>query len=141
MTYQLKLKAESATDQKLDKVAQTYVKIRDARSALKKQYEVEDLKLKSQLEILDGFLLGALQNLGAESVRTKYGTVFRSIDTKASCQDWNAFYAWIAENKAFDALERRVKQSFIATYMEGNKGGLPPGVSVLKEYAVTVRRS
>ena len=60
---------------------------------------------------------------------------------KPSCEDWNGFYTWIAENEAFDALERRVKKSFITTYMEDNKGELPPGINVTQEYTVTIRRS
>jgi HNH endonuclease len=126
---------------KLDKVTATYIKIRDRRTALKKQYEAEDLELKNQLEVLDGFLLETLQNLGVDRVGTKHGTVFQSTEIKASCQDWAAYYAWIAENQAFDGLERRVKKSFIVDYMKDNADALPPGISVLKEYTITVRRS
>ena len=138
MTEQPKL---PTTDPKLDKVTATYVKIRDARAALKKQFEAEDLKLKAQLETLDSFLLSTLQTLGVESVRTQHGTVYTSVAIKPSCQDWTAFYSWIAENEAFDALERRVKRSFIVDYMADNKDALPPGITVLKELLVTIRRS
>ena len=142
MTYQMKLNGKPTADQvKLDKITETYVKIRDARSDLKKKYEAEDLALKVQLETLDSFLLGRLQELGVESVRTKHGTVYQSVTVKPSCEDWNGFYAWIAEHEAFDALERRVKKSFITTYMEDNKGELPPGINVTQEYTVTIRRS
>lgn len=142
MTYQLKLNGKPTADQvKLDKVAETYVKIRDARSTLKRQYEADDLALKAQLETLDSFLLDKLKTLGVESARTKYGTVYRYVEVKPSCQDWSGFYAWIAENEAFDALERRVKKTFITTYMEDNKGELPPGITVTQEYAVKVLRS
>jgi hypothetical protein len=150
MTDQLKLnlKGKPVTEEqvKLDKVAATYVKIRDKRSELKKQYEAEDLKLKDQIETLNGFFLETLKTLGVESARTKYGTVYRYVDVKPSCEDWNAFYAWIAENEAFDALERRVKKSFITAYMEDNPGTgdvpgeLPPGITVEREYAVKVLR-
>jgi hypothetical protein len=142
MTYQLKPNGKPTTDQvKLDKVTAIYVKIRDERSALKKAYEAEDLALKVQLETLDGFLLETLQTLGVESVRTKHGTVYQSVAVKPACGDWAAFYAWIAENDAFDALERRVKKSFMVDYMKDNKDELPPGITVLKEYTVTIRRS
>ena len=142
MTYQMKLNGKPTADQvKLDKVTETYVKIRDKRSELKKQYEAEDLALKVQLETLDSFFLGKLDELGVESVRTKHGTVYKTTSIKPSCEDWNSFYTWIAENEAFDALERRVKKSFITTYMEDNKGELPPGINVHQEYTVTIRRS
>jgi hypothetical protein len=133
---------QSKTDQpKLDKVTATYIKIRDRRAALRKEYEAQDLELKNQLETLDGFLLETLQNLGADRVGTKHGTVFQSTEIKPSCQDWAAYYTWIAANEAFDGLERRVKKSFIADYMKDNAGELPPGITVVKEYTITVRRS
>jgi hypothetical protein len=144
MTDQVKilLKGKPMTEQevKLDKVAATYVKIRDKRGELKKQYEAEDLKLKDQLDTLESFFLQTLQDLGVESARTKHGTIYRSLDVKPSCEDWNAFYAWIAENDAFDALERRVKKSFITSFMEDNKDELPPGIIVVKEYIAKVLR-
>jgi hypothetical protein len=131
----------AAEQRKLDKVTETYVKIRDARSVLKRQYEAEDLDLKAQLETIEGFLLNTLQTLGADSVRTKHGTIVKGTAIKPTCMDWNAFYAWIAANEAFDALQRRVKVSFIEEYMEHNSDELPPGVTVSKEYTITVRRS
>jgi HNH endonuclease len=135
------LKGKSMTDPKIDKVTETYIKIRDARSVLKKEYEAKDLELKAQLETLDAFFLETLQTLGVESMRTAHGTVYQSTSIKPSCMDWNAFYTWIAEHEAFDALEKRVKKTFIVDYMKDNSGELPPGIAVLQEYEVTVRRS
>ena len=144
MTDQVKilLKGKPMTEQevKLDKVAATYVKIRDKRSEIKKAYEAEDLKLKEQLDTIESFFLNTLQELGVESARTKHGTIYRSLDIKPSCEDWNVFYAWIAEHDAFDALERRVKKSFITAFMEDNKDELPPGITVVKEYIAKVLR-
>lgn len=144
MTDQIKvlLKGKPMTEQevKLDKAAAAYVKIRDKRGELKKQWEAEDLKLKDQLGTIEGFFLETLQALGIESARTKHGTIYRSLDVKPSCEDWAAFYAWIAENDAFDALERRVKKTFITTFMEDNAEALPPGITVVKEYIAKVLR-
>lgn len=141
MTNRLNLKETLMTDPKLDKVAKVYIKIRDKRSELKKAYEAEDLKLKDQLETLDSFLLGTLQNLGVESVRTEHGTIYKSLAIKPNCEDWTSFYEFIKENDAFDALERRVKKSFVVTYMEDHSDEPPPGVAVQKEWTVTIRRS
>ena len=125
---------------KLDKVAATYVKIRDKRSDLKKAYEAEDQKLKDQMETINGFFMETLTALGVESARTKHGTVYKSIDVKPSCDDWSVFGDWIIENNAIEALERRVKKSFITDYMAENKDGLPPGISVMKEFIIKVLR-
>jgi len=142
VTDKLQLKAiPMANEQvKLDKVAATFVKIRDKRTELKKAYEVEDQKLKDQIAAINGFFLATLTELGVESARTKYGTVYKSIDVKPSCDDWNAFGDWIIENNAIEALERRVKKSFITDYMAENKDELPPGISVVREFVIKVLR-
>lgn len=142
LTDKLQLKAKPMTDEqvKLDKVAATYVKIRDKRTDLKKAYEAEDQKLKDQLETIDGFFMETLTALGVESARTKHGTVYKSIDVKPSCGDWSAFGDWIIENNAIEALERRVKKSFVTDYMAENNDELPPGISVIKEYIIKVLR-
>ena len=142
VTDKLQLKAIPMADEqvKLDKVAATFVKIRDKRTELKKAYEVEDQKLKDQIAAINGFFLATLTELGVESARTKYGTVYKSIDVKPSCGDWNAFGDWIIENNAIEALERRVKKSFITDYMAENKDELPPGISVVREFVIKVLR-
>lgn len=125
----------------IDKVVGTFIKIRDARAAKKREWETEDRKLKDQMEVLDNFLLHSLRTIGAESVATKHGTVYQSTEITPQGSDWDAFYAWVAENNAFEALERRIKKTFIAAYQEEHDGDLPPGVSVFRQQTVNIRRN
>ena len=122
-------------------LTKAYVKIRDARGALKKQYEEEDIKLKAKLERLEAEMLRFLQENNTDSVKTVHGTFYRQEEITPTGADWDALYKWIAQNDAFDALERRIKKGFVKEYMETHEGGVPPGVSVYREYVVRVRRS
>jgi hypothetical protein len=126
---------------KLDTVVKVFLKIRTARHDAKKAWEAHDATLEAQQEELENFLLGYTNQTGVDSFRTAYGTVYKTPDIVPSASDWDAFYKWIAENDAFDALERRIKKTFISTYMETNKGELPPGVSVFRQMKISVRRS
>jgi hypothetical protein len=38
-------------------------------------------------------------------------------------------------------LERRFKKTFVKDYRESNEGAIPPGVSVMREFTVRVRRA
>lgn len=125
----------------LDRFAKAYVKLRDARSAAKKVWEEADLALKLKQERLEVEMLKFLNDHQIESMRTAAGTVYRQEEIQPSCADWTALYAWIAENDAFDCLERRVKKTFVKEYMEQHNGERPPGVNVMREYVVRVRRS
>ena len=117
-----------------------YIRIRDARSALKKAFDREDGVLKENLKKIEMVMLGTLTAQNANSVKTTEGQFYKQVDVIPTATDWPALYAWIKDNDAFDALERRVKKTFITDYMETNDGNLPPGVSVLREFVIRVRR-
>lgn len=125
----------------LSQVAATYVKIRDAKAEKKRAFEAEVAELDAKLEKLEGFMLQHLNTHNMDSVRTDGGTFYRQEDIKPNIVDDVAFYGWIKANDAFDALERRVKKTFISEFMETHEGGLPPpGIAVAREYVVRVRK-
>lgn len=125
----------------LGKLVKTYIKIRDARAEKKKAFELEDGQLKESLGKIEAVLLGHLNTTGGESVRTDEGTFYKQEEITPTGSDWDRLYAWVKEEDAFDALERRIKKTFIKEYMDTHEGALPPGVSVHREYVVRVRRS
>lgn len=125
----------------LDQIVRVYVKIRDARAAAAKEAKERDAELKDKLSKLEAVLLNHLNTTKADSVKTSEGTFYRQEDLIPTGSDWEAFYAWVKENDAFDALERRIKKTFIAEYIEAHDGEIPPGVSVYREHVVRVRRS
>lgn len=125
----------------LAKIVQVHLKIRDKRALLKKAFEAEDAVLKGNQSRLEGELLRFLQENNTDSANTAFGTFYRQEDITPSATDWDAFYKWVAANDAFDALERRLKKTFVKEYMEAHEGELPPGVAVYREYVVRVRRT
>lgn len=125
----------------VNRLTKAYIKLRDARSELKKDWEKEDAKFKEKLEKIEGALLKFLNETQQNSSKTDAGIVYRQEEITPTGADWDAFYGWVAKNNAFDALERRIKKTFIREYMDTHDGGIPPGVSVYREFVVRVRRS
>jgi hypothetical protein len=123
------------------KMVKAYLKLRDARTALKRQFEEQDTALKTKMTRLEAEMLRLLQSTNSDSISTELGIFYRQEEITPTGSDWDAFYKWVATNDAFDALERRIKKTFIKEYMETHEGGIPPGVSVYREYAIRVRRS
>jgi len=133
-----------------NRLIRAHHKIDDARKALKKQYAEEDEKLIAQLEQLETKMLGILnENFGVSgtaSIAGPSGTFYREDDITPRADDWDSFYRWVAENNAFEALERRITKRFIKEYMathvdDAGQPTLPPGVSVFRKFIVRVRRS
>ena len=117
-----------------------YLRLRDYRAAEKKKWELADDKIEAALHGIEAEMAKRLRESESDSVRTEAGTFFRQIDVKPRGEDWQAFYNWIVENDAFDFLERRIKKTSIAEYMAQNDDAIPPGVTVLREYVVRVRK-
>jgi hypothetical protein len=125
----------------LAKVTRAHINIRDSRHELRKQFEEKDAELKAAQVRLEAVMLDHLQKHGMDAVRTEVGTFYRQEEITPSAADWNALYDWIKEHDAWDCLERRIKRTFVKEYQEAHDGGLPPGVSVFREFVVRVRRS
>lgn len=121
--------------------AKAYRAMRDAQSAIRKEADEKIADIEEKKEKLEAVLLQALETSGGESVRTANGTIFRTIETIPSGQDWDAFYAFIKQEDAFDALERRIKRTFITDYMAAHDGAIPPGVNVFRRYKINVRKN
>lgn len=124
----------------LNKVARAYIKLRNKRAELKSAFDEQDAGLKEKQAQLEAAMLQHFNANNVESVRTTAGTIYRQIDVKPSCQDWQAFYGWVKDHDGFDFLEQRLKKATIKQFMEVHDGALPPGVSVHQEYVVRVRK-
>jgi hypothetical protein len=126
-----------------DRVVKAFLNIRDARTALKREFDEKDSELKIKQEKLATHLLAFLNDNQIDSaVAKKVGaTFYRQEKVVPSCADWNALYEFIRAEDAFDALEKRIKVGFVKEYMETHEGALPPGVNVHREYEVRVRRN
>ncbi len=125
----------------ISKMTRVYIKIRDARAALKRQFEEEDGKLKAQLETLDSEFLRTLEANKVDSMKTEFGTVYRTEDIQPQAEDWQKLYDYIREHDTFEALEKRITKKFVKEFMDAHDGALPPGVRVYRKFAVNVRRS
>jgi len=126
---------------KTEEVVQAYLAIRSARESLKAKYEEEDGALKDEQDQLGAILLDICNKNDASSIRTDFGTIVRRQKDIYSCTDWANFKQFIVQNNLLDVLQQRIHQSNFKTYLEQNPNdGMPPGVNVLRELEVVVRK-
>ena len=123
-----------------DKLVKTYVKIRDARKVLSDQFEKDDAELREAMDTIESQLLEACKLIGADSIRTEFGTVSRTVKKRYWTNDWHSFYEFLKEHEALELLEKRVAQTNMSTFLEENPDLHPPGLNVDSRYAVVVRR-
>ena len=123
-----------------DKLVKTYVKIRDARKELAEKYEKEDAELRDALDTIEQQLLDACKTIGADSIRTPYGTISRTVKKRYWTNDWHSFHEFLKEHEVFDLLEKRIAQTNMSTFLEENPDLHPPGLNIDSRYSVVVRR-
>ena len=125
-----------------EEAVMAYLNIRSEREKILREYEAKDAKLKEDMAKIEALLLDVCNNINADSIRTSHGTVMRKLNERFFCQDWENFRKFIFENEAMELLEKRIHQGNFKQFMaEHEADGLPPGVSVMREYGITIRKA
>jgi hypothetical protein len=125
-----------------DELVEAYLLIRSEREKLLREYEASDAKLKEDMLKLEAVMLDMCNAVNADSIKTKHGTVMRKLNERYFCQDWDNFYKYVLENEAVQLLERRIHQGNFKEHLAENEAdGLPPGVNVMREFGVSVRKA
>lgn len=125
-----------------DQLVEAYLLIRSERDKLRNEYELADARLKEDMSKLEAVMLDMCNSVNADSIKTRHGTVMRKLNERFFCQDWDNFYKFVLDNEAVQLLERRIHQSNFRDFLKENESdGLPPGVNVMREYGVSVRKA
>jgi hypothetical protein len=125
----------------VEKLCAVYVKIRDARTELKRAFDKRDEELKTQQETINGLLLDMCKELNVSSLKTAAGIAYKTLKTRYWVADWDAALQFIKDNDAFELLERRLAQNAIKDWAEANPENLPPSLNTDSRYAITIRRT
>ena len=129
------------TELNLDDLVKIYLTIRAEREKLKSGWEVEDGELEQEMKLLEQSMLTVCNDTNASSIRTESGTVIRSLKERFTTHDWDNFKKFVLDNEAIDLLERRIHQGNFKEFMAEHKDeGLPPGVNVMREFTIVVRK-
>jgi hypothetical protein len=123
-----------------DKLASVYIKMRDKRKEILAKYEEEDKKIEAQMILVEEELLKLCKTIGADSIKTQAGTVFRSVRTRYETTDWENMYNFILEHNIPQVLERRISTTNMKQFLDENPTLMPIGMNVNNRYTVTVRR-
>ena len=125
-----------------EEVVKAYLAIRNERERILREYEAQDAKLKDDLKKIEAVLLDVCNTINADSIKTSLGTVMRKLNERYFCSDWDNFRKFVLENEALELFEKRIHQGNFKQFMEDHDGdGLPPGVNVMREYGITVRKA
>lgn len=125
----------------VEQLVDVYIKIRDAKEAAKREWEVRNTELEEQMDLISSQILEICKETGADSIRTKFGTASRTVKSRYWTNNWEEFYKFMMTHEAPDLLEKRIHQTNMKQFLEENPEVLPAGLNVDSQYTITVRRS
>ena len=124
-----------------DQLVETFITLRNERDRMRNEWEAKDAVIKEEMTTLEQALLSICNETNATSIKTDKGTVIRKLNERFFCSDWDNFRDYVLEHQALELLERRIHQGNFKEFIaEREAEGLPPGVNVMREYGVTVRK-
>lgn len=119
-----------------DRLAEVYMKIRAKRTEIKAAFDEEDAALEAKQKRITAELLRICKDTGAESIKTKHGTISRYVKERIWCSDFGPFIEYIKEHGAIHLLEQRVAQKNMKAWLDDHPDDLPPAISCDRAYDV-----
>ena len=125
----------------MNELVKAYLTIRNEREKIEADYKERDMQLKADMAVLEQEMLSGCNDMKVESLRTDSGTVIKSLKERYTCADRDNFNKFVFETGAVELFEARLHQGNFKEFMsERHHEGLPPGVNVMREFTITVRK-
>jgi len=125
----------------MNELVKAYLTIRNEREKIESEYKERDMQLKADMAVLEQEMLAGCNDMKVESLLTDSGTVIKSLKERYTCADRDNFNKFVLETGAVELFEARLHQGNFKEFMsERHHEGLPPGVNVMREFTITVRK-
>jgi len=125
----------------LEKLTRVYIKMREKKAEVAHEMEDKIDKIDSDMKAVKSAILQHMKDIGAESLKTSAGVVYRTVRTTYATSDWESMNKFILEHSVPELLEKRIHQTNMKAFLEENPELIPAGLNANSEYSVTIRRS
>ena len=125
----------------LEELVKVYLTIRSERERIEAEWKAKDDELRSDLKSLESQMLVTCNENNASSIKTGSGTVIRKLNERYTVADGDVFRKFVLQEGAVDLFESRIHQGNFKEFIAERKDdGLPPGVNVMREFGIVVRK-
>lgn len=123
----------------VDKVIQTYMKLRSKKEAIEAETKEKVADVKANMAKIEAWLKEKADADGVTSFKTDHGTAFLTTTDFANVADWDAVLDFIRKEEAFDMLEKRISKTAVRGYIDANKE-VPPGITYGTKLDINIRK-
>jgi predicted DNA binding protein len=128
-------------DLNFEELVKIYLTIRTEKEKVEAAWKVQNDALVADMKVLEGQMLDVCNKNNASSMRTNSGTVIRKLTERYTVSDGDGFRKFVLENGLVDLFEARIHQGNFKEFINEHKDdGLPPGVNVMREFGIVVRK-
>ena len=106
------------TDVSLEKLTRVYIKMREKKAEISQELEAKIAELDDSMKKVKTAILDHMKELGAESLRTDSGSIYRTVRTTYSTNDWDSMNKFILEHSVPELLEKRIHQTNMKVFLE-----------------------
>ncbi len=124
---------------KIDVMVENYVKLRDIKAQMKKEYEAQVAPVDAAMEKIEAAILAQMQATGSNAFKTAAGTAFIAEKTSVTVADWDSFFGFVQEKELWHLINHAASKTAMEEYKAANDD-LPPGLNYRVEAQVQVRR-
>lgn len=124
-----------------NKLARVYIKMRDKKSEIKKEYDEKVKAIEADMERIQQAFMDHMKATGVESMRTEFGTAYRTVKKTYITNDWGSLHKFILDHQVPELLDKRINQTNMKAFLEEHPDLLPAGLNSTMEYSVTIRRT
>lgn len=131
----------AATEINLDELVKIYLTIRNERDRLEAEHKEKVKEIEGELALLSQQMLGVCNESNATSIKTEQGTVIKKLTERYTVSDGESFRSFVMEQGMPELFEARIHQGNFKEFMaEHADEGMPPGVNVMREFTIVVRK-
>lgn len=125
----------------IGQMIEQFVKLRDFMKARAEKRTEEDKPYIEAMSTLENAVLAHLNAENEQSVKTEWGTAYKSTTMSARVADSTAFFDYVREADAFHLLIAGAAKDAVKVHMDEHQGMPPPGVDVSYFTKVNFRRA
>lgn len=124
-----------------EELVKTYLTIRGVRERIESEWKATDSELAADMKAIESQLLVTCNENNASSIKTGSGTVIRKLNERFTVADGDSFRRFVMENGVPELFEQRIAQTNFKEFIAERKDdSLPPGVNVMREFTIVVRK-
>jgi hypothetical protein len=117
-----------------------YIELRDTVDKLTLEFEASLDLYKQAMQTIEGIVTEQINRLGGQSIKTEYGTAYRSTTLQTKVADRDIWLNFIFEHNQRQFLTTNVNKEAIRDWLEAHANQGPPGLDITTVIKTSFRR-